>query len=349
MKKVLLATMIASLITGSAFAATQGPSLKDAEVENLNATTVSKDVSNIVVPEGSKLVQVEPNRPFINYISDVVYEQVPMRGYDNVAMTMDIMVPKTEQKLPAIIYVTGGGFINANKDSYIQQRMDLAEAGYVVASIQYRVAPTVQFPKPLEDVKAAVRYLRANADKYNIDANKIGLLGGSAGGYLVAMGGTTNGQKQFDVGENLNVSSDVQAVVDTYGLSDLTKVGADYSPEVQKNHMSAGATEALWVNGSPVFGGIDGGIMADPVKTELANPIHYISDKTPPFLLMHGDADTAVSPSQTYILQQALQKKGISAERYVVANAPHGGVLWIQPEISKIITDFFDRTLKGKK
>lgn len=349
MKKILMATLMMSLITGGAMAATQGPSLKDAEAENLNATSVSKDVSQVYVPEGSKLIQVEPTRPFINYISDVVYEQVPMRGYDNVAMTMDIMQPKTKEKLPAIVFVTGGGFINANKDSYIQQRMDLAEAGYVVASIQYRVAPTVQFPKPLEDVKAAVRYLRANADKYNIDANKIGLLGGSAGGYLVAMGGATNGQKQFDVGDNLHVSSDVQAVVDTYGLSDLTKVGADYSPEIQKKHMSPGATEALWVNGSPVFGGVDGGIMADPAKTELANPIHYISDKTPPFLLMHGSKDTAVSPSQTYILQQALQQKGIPAERYVVANAPHGGVLWIQPEISKVIVDFFDTTLKNKK
>lgn len=348
MKKLLVATMVATLITGGAMAATQGPSLKDAEAEHLKATTVSKDISNIVVPEGSKLVQVEPNRPFINYISDVVYEQVQMRGYDNVAMKMDIMVPRTKEKLPAIVYVTGGGFINANKDSYIQQRMDLAESGYVVASIQYRVAPTVQFPKPLEDVKAAVRYLRANADKYNIDPNKIGLLGGSAGGYLVAMSGATNGEKQFDVGENLHVSSDVQAVVDTYGLSDLTKIADDYSPEVQKKHMSPGATEALWVNGSPVFGGLDGGIMADPAKTELANPIHYISDKTPPFLLMHGNKDTAVSPSQTYILQQALQKKGIPAERYVVANAPHGGVLWVQPEIVNIINDFFDRTLKGK-
>lgn len=347
MKKLCIATLVTILVTGGAMAA-QGPSLKDAEAENLNITMVSKDVSNIHVPEGSKLIQVEPNRPFINYISGVVYEQVPMRGYDNVPMTMDIMVPKTPNKLPAIVYITGGGFINANKDSYIQQRMDLAEAGYVVASIQYRVAPTVQFPKPLEDVKAAVRYLRTNADKYNVDAEHIGLLGGSAGGYLAAMGGTTNGYKQFDVGENLGVSSDVQAVVDTYGLSDLTKVGADYDADVQKKHMSPGATEALWVNGSTVFGGLDGGVMADLAKTELANPIHYISDKTPPFLLMHGNADTSVSPSQTYILQQALQQKGISAERYVLANAPHGGVLWIQPEISKIIIEFFNRTLKNK-
>ena len=99
--------------------------------------------------------------PVINQISDVVYEQVPMRGYPNVAMKMDILQPKSAAKLPAIVYVTGGGFINANKDNGIQLRMHLAEAGYVVASIQYRVAPTARFPEPLEDVKASIRYLKA--------------------------------------------------------------------------------------------------------------------------------------------------------------------------------------------
>lgn len=349
MRKVFAASLVALSMMGVTMVHAEQSSLgQDAEALHMSQAKVSTDMSQVHVPEGSTLLEVKTDRPFINYISGVVYEQVPMRGYDNVPMKMDLMIPKTPNKLPAIVYMTGGGFINANKDSYLQQRMDLAEAGFVVASIQYRVAPTAQFPQPLEDVKSAVRYLRANADKYNIDADHIGLLGGSAGGYLAAIGGTTNGYKQFDVGEHLNVSSNVQAVADTYGLSDLTKIGDDYSDQVKALHKSAGATEALWVNGSPVFGGKDGGILADPEKAELANPIHYISSQTPPFLLMHGSADTLVSPSQTYILQQALQKKGISAERYVVANAPHGGVMWVQPEVSKVLIDFFTKTLKEK-
>ncbi|SDF37234.1 alpha/beta hydrolase [Sporomusa acidovorans] len=237
----------------------------------------------------SKTLDFPITKPTVRLISNVIYEQVPSRGYDNVAMGMDVLKPERNEKMPAIIFVTGGGFINANKDNYIQQRMDIANAGYVVASITYRVAPTATFPQPLEDVKAAIRYLRAHADKFNINPEKIGVMGTSAGGYLSAMAGTTNGTKQFDKGEYLNQSSDVQAAVDFYGLSDLTRVGADYSEKVQQAHRSPGATEALWVNGSPVFGGQDGGILVDPEKAKAANPINYISDKTAPFLLMHGD------------------------------------------------------------
>jgi len=294
----------------------------------------------------SKSLEVEVKRPLIQLISNVVYEQVPMRGYENVAMKMDVLKTENKEKLPAIVFVTGGGFINANKDSYIQQRMDLAEAGYVVASINYRVAPTAVFPQPLEDVKAAIRYLKANAAKFNIDPDKIGVLGESAGGYLSAMTGTTNGTTQFDKGENLDQNSNVQAVVDIYGLSDLTRVGSDFSQAVQNAHKSPGATEALWVNGSPVFGGKDGGILVDPEKAKAANPMTYISDQTPPFLLMHGDKDQLVSPSQTDLVYQALVAQGIEATRYVVKGAQHGGIYWVQPEVMQVVIDFFDKHLK---
>lgn len=181
-------------------------------------------------------------------------------------------------------------------------RMHLAEHGYVVASIEYRVAPTARFPEPLEDVKASIRYLKANAAKFGIDADSVGVIGGSAGGYLSALTGTTT----FDKGEHLDVTSGVRAAVDIYGLSDLTQIGADYDAETQARHRSPGATEALWVNGSPVFGGVDGGIPAHPETAKTANPINYIGKTSAPMLLMHGTADTIVSPSETDLLFQAL-------------------------------------------
>ena len=294
----------------------------------------------------SKHLTVKVETPVIQQISDVVYEQVPMRGYPNVAMKMDILQPKVQEKLPAIVYVTGGGFINANKDNGIQLRMHLAEAGYVVASIQYRVAPTAQFPQPVEDVKAAIRYLKAHADQYGIDPDRVGIVGGSAGGYLTAMAGTTSGTTTFDKGENLQVSSSVKAAVDLYGLSDLTCIGDDYSDAVKAAHRSPGSTEALWVNGSPVFGGKDGGILADKKAADAANPITYISKDSAPMLLMHGTKDYLVSPSQTDLLFQALQQKGIPSERYLVEGAAHGGIYWNQEEVMDIITQFFDRYMK---
>lgn len=294
----------------------------------------------------SKTLEVAPTKTEVKQISGVVYEQVPSRGYANVPMQLDLLQPQKKTKMPAIVYVTGGGFINANRDNGVQLRNYLAEKGYVVASITYRVAPTAQFPQPLEDVKASIRYLRAHADQWNIDKNRIGIIGGSAGGYLSAFAGTTSGTKTFDKGENLQESSKVNCAVDLYGLSDLSRVGMDYSPEVQQLHKSAGATEALWVNGSPVFGGKDGGILADPKAAEAANPIAYIGKNSAPMLLMHGTADKVVSPGQTDLLYQALKEKGVPAERYEIPGAVHGGVYWVQDKVLQVIGDFFDRYLK---
>lgn len=288
----------------------------------------------------------DTSRPFVQLVSNVVYAQVPDRGYTNKPFTMHLVIPQDKKPHPVILYINGGGFINANKDGYMQQWLDLSEHGYVVASMTYRVAPTSTFPAPLEDVKSAVRFLRANAEKFHIDAKHIGVFGGSAGGYLAAMAGTTNGVKGFDKGENLSYSSDVQAVVDVYGVSDVTKIGADYSAAVQKAHESAAATEALWVNGSPVFGGKDGGVMANPEGAKAANPLTYISKKTAPFLLMHGDVDVLVSPSQTELLRAELAKHNIEATRYLVKGAAHGGPYWVQPEIMDIVIAFYDKHLK---
>lgn len=311
---------------------------------DVNVDSATKNMPGKV--ESTK-ISVPLKTPVINQISDVVYEQVPMRGYPNVAMKMDILQPKSEKKLPAIVYVTGGGFINANKDNGIQLRMHLAEAGYVVASIQYRVAPTARFPEPLEDVKSSIRYLKAHADQFGIDPERVGIIGGSAGGYLAAMAATTSGTTTFDKGDNLQAGSDVKAAVDLYGLSDLTRIGDDYSDAVKEAHQSAGATEALWVNGSAVFGGKDGGILADPEGAQKANPITYISRTSAPMLLMHGTNDTIVSPSQTDLLFQALQRHNIPSKRYLVEGAAHGGIYWNQEEVLQIITDFFDSYLKG--
>ena len=314
-----------------------------AAAENADASVIQ---SGAAAHADSKVLAVAPEKAVVNYIPDVVYEQVPSRGYQNVAMKMDVLQPQKKEKLPAIVFVTGGGFINANRANGLQLRMRLAEEGYVVTSITYRVAPTAQFPEPLEDVKASIRYLRANADKFNIDPARIGIIGGSAGGYLSAMAAATSGMKDFDKGENLQDSSAVKCAVDLYGLSDLTKVGDDYSDEVKAAHKSAGATEALWVNGSSVFGGRDGGILAYPDAAEAANPIHYIGEHSAPMLLMHGTADHVVSPSQTDLMFQALKQHGIEAERYVIPDAQHGGIYWVQNQVLDVIVDFFDRHLK---
>ncbi|MBV8647309.1 alpha/beta hydrolase [Paludibacterium sp.] len=299
----------------------------------------------LAAPGDSRVLDVAMTRMPVDLISNVVFSQPSELGYEHLALKMDILRPKTPRPAPAIVFVTGGGFLHANKDRYLQQRMDLAEAGYVVASIEYRVAPLATFPAPIIDVKSAIRYLRANAARYHVDPSHVGVLGDSAGGYLAAMAGVSNGVKAFDQGENLDQSSDVQAAVDLYGLSDLTRVAEGFPENVRKLHASPSAPEAMWVNGPAVFG-TGGDINTNADKTEAANPLHYVSHQAAPFLFMHGDQDTLVSPRQTELLHRALIAQGIDSTRYVVKGAQHAGDYWLQPAVTHVVVDWFDRHLK---
>jgi acetyl esterase/lipase len=296
----------------------------------------------------AKMLEVPIKEPSVNLISDVVYSQQPIYGDSNVPLEMDILQPEGKKPLPAVVFVPGGGFMSANNDKSVQQRMTISEAGYVVASIEYRVTPQSTFPSPLEDVKAAIRYLRANAEKFNIDPENIVVMGSSAGGYLAAFAGITNGLAEFDKGENLDQSSDVKAVIDLYGLSDLTRVGDGFSEEIQALHKSPSAPEGMWVNGPSVMS--PGGSIFDNLeKAAKANPITYITKDAPPFLIMHGDEDTLVSPNQTEILHENLINKGVDSTYYVVKGAGHGGTHWVQPKVMKILISFLDKHVKGKE
>ncbi|KAE9528933.1 alpha/beta hydrolase [Testudinibacter aquarius] len=293
----------------------------------------------------STLIEVAAEKPLVNQWQDISYAQPKAMGRP-LNLKMDILQPQSDAKLPAVLFVTGGGFLMSPKANYIQQRLAIAEAGYVVASIEYRHIPQGKFPEPLLDVKSAVRYLRTHADEFGIDKDKITIMGESAGGYFAALAATTNGDRQFDVGENLDQSSTVQAAIDLYGLSDLSQIGADYSAEIQAMHAGDNVSEALMLNGIPPFAS-GGAVSSTPELAAQANPISHISSNTPPFLLMHGDADMLVSPSQTEILFNALTEKGISAQRYVIKNADHAGVYWAQPQVINLIIDFLNHQFKN--
>ncbi len=276
----------------------------------------------------------------IHFVPDVVYSQVPTFEKPNQLLQMDLLIPQVQKKLPAFIFVTGGGFISANRARMPQLRMHLAEKNFVAASINYRTVPNSKFPQPVEDIKSAIRFLKASAQKFNVDAEKIFLIGDSAGGYLTAFVAVTNGDKTFNVGENLEYSSEIAAAVDLYGISDLRQIAATFPEEVQSLYNSAGSVTALFVNGVPVFGGVDGGILAHPHAAERANPINYITKNSAPMLLMHGTADNIVSPAQTDLLFQALKNHGVEAERYLIPNANHSDDYWQQDEVFDLITEF---------
>lgn len=279
----------------------------------------------------------------IDAISGVVYSQVFERGRSVRGLKMTLFVPRTKEKKPAVLYFPGGGFTSADHEKFLEMRYALARAGYAVAACEYRAVPN-KFPALLEDAKAAVRWMREHASEFGVDADRIGLLGDSAGGYVVQMAGATNGEKNWDVGDFKEVSSDVQAVVSIYGISDLTTIGEGIGNE--NVHASAAVTEALLLNG-PAFKDFAGAsVNADPQKAKAASPIGHVDGTEPPFLLMHGSGDKVVSPLQSKKMFEALQNKKVEAEYVLVRGAGHGDLPWYQPSVIFRVVNFFDRHLK---
>ena len=195
-------------------------------------------------------------------------------------------------------------------------------------------------------MKAAVRYLRAHAEELNIDKDRIAVMGVSAGGYLAAMAGVTGGIREFDFGDNMEESSRVQAVIDIFGPTDLTRVAADYSREKQQSYASPGSPLSLLVNGAGGYKGNKGESLLDTPETATAAcPLTYIGKDTPPFLIMHGTADTTISPSQSKHLWEALEQQGIYAEHYSIEGADHQFKYFFQPKAFSIILSFLHKVL----
>ena len=277
----------------------------------------------------SKILNVKLKKAKIHYIPDVVYSQVPTFEKPVQPLQMDILLPQSNKPLPAVIFVTGGGFISSNRARMPQLRMHLAELGYLVASINYRTTPNANFPAPIEDVKTAIRFIKSNSQRFNINSEKVSVIGDSAGGYLTAYVAVTNDEK-------------IVAAVDLYGISDLTKIAADYPDKIKAQYNAAGSMTSLFVNGMPGLTGRGGSIL-DNEKIAATNPINYVNKNSAPMLLMHGTADRVVSPSQTDLLFQALKNNGVDAERYIVPNADHSDDFWVQDEVFEVIVNFLNR------
>ena len=202
-----------------------------------------------------------------------------------------------------------------------------------------------RFPALLEDGKAAVRYLRAHAEELGIDPERIGVLGDSAGGYLVEMLGTTSGEKGWDKGDFLEESSEVSAVVSFYGISDLMTIGEGLGEADAKVHASPAVTEALLVHGAAFrdFPGMS--ILSDKEKAMAASPLGHVDGKEPPFFLWHGTDDKLVSPMQSARMFEALRKAGVDVRYRLVEGAGHGDLVWYQAPVIREVTAWFTEKL----
>ena len=288
-------------------------------------------------------LEVPVVRPFILSIPSISYSQVAQPGFVNTNLKMNILVPQLKKPLPLVVFVPGGRFLYVNNESNVQNRLRIAEAGFVVASIEYRVAPNNVFPAPVIDVKSAIRYLKANASKYNIDKDRVAVYGESAGGYMATFAGTTSGLSLYDEGDYLDFNSDVNAVVDLFGVTDLENIGSDFSIKQRQEHKEQSSPEVLFLYGADPS--VNQGLNSNPSKLKSSNPISYISKNTTPCLIMHGGMDTIMSVTESKLLHNSLCENGIESEFYFIRNAQHSGVVWEQDQIVNIIIDFLKRNV----
>lgn len=294
------------------------------------------------------VLNIEVTDLTISEIQGIVYKTVNAANATT-NLKLDLLLPSAGEgeTLPLVVFVNGGGFTSSNPQGNIVHRMAFAKAGYAVASVQHRVVPTVKFPEPLLDVKAAVRWLKANADTYKIDKNRVAAVGNSSGGYFATMLGVTGDIVDFEKGDNTSEDSKVNAVIDLYGVSDLTLIGAGLQEEIEQGHHSPATTEAMLVNGT-AFGNNKGASVFDTPDTAApASPFTYIDGTDPAFLILHGDKDTLVSPVASMELYKRLVDAGVEANRYVIADASHGGPLFNQPQVVDIMVSFLNEHLKN--
>jgi acetyl esterase/lipase len=240
------------------------------------------------------------------------------------------MVPKGSGS-PAVVIIHGGGWTEGDKEAAreINIGTSLAEHGYVGFSINYLLAKTGRptWPQNLQDCKTAVRWLRKNADRLQIDTRHIGAIGGSAGGHLAAMLAVTGPEAGLDPkGPDGQYSCAVQAAVDLYGPADLTRWPHD-------------AGLAM----------LPGSRAEKPELYKLASPVTHVSQKAPPVLILHGTADDTVPIEQSKQLADVLRKVGVPHELIVIEGAPHS--FHLQPkqrDLRPLVVGFFDRYLKTR-
>lgn len=264
--------------------------------------------------------------------NDLVYASYGPRG-----LHLDLFTPTSKDagQRPGVIIVHGGGWKSGDRSMLVPMAERLAAHGYVTAAVEYRLSIEALYPAAVYDLKAAVRWMRANAAKYNIDSTRIAVYGCSAGGELVSFLGTTNGIRKFEGnGECLDHSSDVQAVVNVDGLVDFTDTN---STKYDENPDKPSAAH-LWIGAS---------YKERPELWKGASPITYVSKKTPPIIFINSSMEHYHAGRDEMTAQ--LKTLGIYYEVHTLSGTPHTFWLfhpWFETT-SNYTVNFLDRTLKG--
>jgi acetyl esterase/lipase len=265
---------------------------------------------------------IKEGAPPVRIIADQIYSRAG--GQDRLA---DVFIPTSADRPPVVLWLHGGGWRFGDRRLAPDLAAFAQASGLGVVSIDYRLSDEARFPAPVEDVKTAVRWMRSSAQELGLDGGRIGLWGSSAGAHLAACA-ALSGEHQFITGEYPDYSSAVQAVVDGYGPMDFGSIDADrqVSASLGTDAESLGIGN-LVAAGDPDsfesrFLGVP--VAASPDAVKLADPVHYLRPGSPPFLILHGQADTLIPCKQSEYLFRAIEGTGNEATLVLFEKLKHG-------------------------
>lgn len=288
--------------------------------------------------------------PLILECTDLVYEQKPYWcNATRFPLKMSILHPRSffdydsaKTQRPCIVMIAGGGWTEVDQNVWMPELVYYAKHGYVVASVSYSLPPTWLFPEMLCDIKQAIRFLRAHAEEWGIDSERIAVMGESAGGHLASLVATTEGVMEFEKGDYLEQKSNVQAAVIFYGASDLTDFEGRGETE------SYNSREQILLRGEFEPQSIAAGVhyLRDhPDIAKAMDPTNYISQSTPPFLLLHGLKDKQVPVYHSEIMYKKLLERKVAADIVLIKDVDHASQAFIQTEVKEMVLGFLDKSL----
>lgn len=260
---------------------------------------------------------------------------------------LDLMIPRTSSApMPLVIWIHGGGWQSGDKSNRAQATRLLCR-GYAVAAVNYRLSGTDMFPAQIHDVKAAIRFLRANATAYGLDSGKFASFGSSAGGHLAALAGTSAEVADLEDPSlgNPGVSSRVQATIDWYGPTRFSEM----DPQVLAQGCRAGSAHHDDADSAESrLLGCTVGAADCAAAVRRADPANYADASDAPMLLLHGTADCNVPFGQSTLLQEQMNAVGACVIQRSVIGAEHGGPPWTSPEVQQAAADFLDRVFRAE-
>lgn len=255
-------------------------------------------------------------------------ENIEYAKINDLSLKLDLYKAQSRQTGPLIVWIHGGAWRSGSKNE--MPLLKCLDEGCTVASVDYRLSTVAKFPAQIHDIKAAIRFLRARAGDFHLDASRIVIAGASAGGHLAALVGVSNGNSELEgrIGNHLNENSSVQGIVSYFGASDLTTILDQSTPHGLNVRVPA---LDLFLGGQP---------KDLPGIAKLASPVFHVDSKDPPLLLFHGDRDPQMPINQAHELAGAYKKAGCKVRFEVVYGAGHGGPMFYDDERLKILLRF---------